>query len=119
MQVQTIVDEFKGRVGRVGVQTQDALKSCQNANRQAFSVVAGNVQTLAKTQTGALVDFYGTATGRFNEARKEGVKKIVFVPVDIYPEGRDSLVSAYRDVQDHFVRTRDDLVKIVRESYAD
>lgn len=117
MEMQTLVNEFKGRLERVSSQTQDAYKSYRDARKEAYKVLSSNVQTLAKAETDTVLSFYGSASERFNAARKESVKSVIFVPVDILPEGRERLVSAYREARGHFVKTREELSKILRKGF--
>lgn len=119
MEMQTLVNEFKGRIERVGVQTQDAYKSYVDARKKAYGVVSSNVQTLVRTETDTMLGLYGAASERFSAARKESIKSVIFVPVDILPEGRERLISAYREARSHFVKTRDELLSIALKGFED
>jgi DNA-binding protein HU-beta len=119
MEMQALVNEFKGRAGRVGTQTQDAILVYINANKQAYDVLSDNVQNLAKAEMNTALDFYGVASERFGTARKESVRNLIFVPVDIWPEGRERLLTAYREAFDQIIKTRDELSQVIRDGFKD
>ena len=105
MKIQEIVSDVRNRVGTVGRNYQDAFKAYFDAQRQAVGVVTKNGQTLANTEIGAAKNVFAAAKSSFDKARKDGVRKVANNPQAYVPNGRDQIVSAYKDTIDLLVQT--------------
>ena len=74
-----------------------AFKAYMDAQRKAFGVVVNNGQTLANTEIGAAKNVFAAARASFDKARGDGMRKVANNPQAYVPNGRDQIVSAYKD----------------------
>lgn len=117
MKIQEIVSDVRTRVGTTGKQYQDAFKAYVDAQRKAVGVVTKNGQTLANTEIGAAKNIFAAAKASFEKARTDGVRKIANNPQAYVPNGRDQIVSAYKDTIDLLVKTGNELTNVVSSGY--
>ena len=117
MKIQEIVSDVRNRVGTVGRNYQDAFKAYFDAQRQAVGVVTKNGQTLANTEIGAAKNVFAAAKSSFDKARKDGVRKVANNPQAYVPNGRDQIVSAYKDTIDLLVQTTNELSNVFTSGY--
>lgn len=117
MAMQGLGDNVKGRVEAVGQQTQDVMKVYFNTTRQFYTVVFDNAQTLAHAEYRAAKGLVDATASHLDEARSGGVEQFAFVPVKLWPLGREHLFDAYEEAREHFVKTREELLDVVREGY--
>lgn len=117
MKIQEIVSDVRGRVEDAGKQYQGAFMAYVDAQKKALNVVTKNSQTLAGTEIGAAKNVFAAARASFDKARKDGVRKVASEPQAYVPNGRDQIVSAYKDTIDLLVKTGNELTDIVSNGY--
>ena len=117
MKIQEIVSDVRSRVGTAGKHYQDAFKAYFDAQRKAVGVVTKNGQTLANTEIGAAKNLFAAAKSSFDKARTDGVRKVANNPQAYVPNGRDQIVSAYKDTIDLLVQTGNELSSVVTSGY--
>lgn len=117
MKIQEIVSDVRTRVGTAGKQYQNAFMAYVDAQRKAVGVVTKNGQTLANTEIGAAKNIFAAAKSSFDKARTDGVRKIANNPQAYVPNGRDQIVSAYKDTIDLLVKTGNELTNVVSNGY--
>jgi len=117
MKIQEIVSDVRSRVETAGKQYQDAFKAYVDAQRKAVGVVTKNGHTLANTEIGAAKNVFAAAKASFDKARTDGVRKVARNPQTYVPNGRDQIVSAYKDTIDLLVRTGNELTDVVSSGY--
>ncbi len=117
MKIQEIVSDVRSRVGTAGKHYQDAFKAYFDAQRKAVGVVTKNGQTLANTEIGAAKNLFAAAKSSFDKARTDGVRKVANNPQAYVPNGRDQIVSAYKDTIDLLVQTGNELSNVVTSGY--
>lgn len=117
MNLQTVVDDVKGRVDGLSNQSQKVAKVSINTLKQANAVVSNNVRSLFKGNTDVAKDLYASAKSGFEKARADGVKAVVAAPISYLPP-RDKVLDAFKDNRSIVVKTSDDLVKLVKEGIA-
>ncbi len=117
MKIQNIVADVRTRVETAGKNYQDAFKAYIDAQRKAVGVVTKNGQTLANTEIGAAKNVFAAARASFDKARTDGVRKVARHPQTYVPNGRDQIISAYKDTIDLLVRTGNELTDVVSSGY--
>lgn len=117
MKIQEIVSDVRSRVETAGKNYQGAFKAYMDAQRKAFGVVVNNGQTLANTEIGAAKNVFAAARASFDKARGDGMRKVANNPQAYVPNGRDQIVSAYKDTIDLLVRTGNELTDVVSTGY--
>lgn len=117
MAIQGLGDNVKDRVEAVGQQTQDVMQAYFNTTRQFYNVVFDNAQTLAQAEYRAAKGWADATASHMNEVRSGGVEQIAFVPVKLWPLSREHLFGAYEVASEHFVKTRDELLDVIRQGY--
>lgn len=117
MNLQNVVEEVKGRVEDLSSQGQKAAKLSINTLKQANEIVVDSVQSLLKGHTDAARDLLASAKSGFDKARADGVKAVVSAPTSYLPP-RAKLIDILNDSRSIFVKTSDDLLKLVKDGYA-
>lgn len=117
MKIQEIVSDVRTRVESAGKQYQDAFKAYVDAQKKAFGIVSKNGQTLANTEIGAAKNVFAAAKASFDKARTDGVRKVANNPQAYVPNGRDQIISAYKDTIDLLVKTGNELTEVVNSGY--
>lgn len=117
MKIQEIVSDVRSRVETAGKQYQGAFKAYIDTQRKAVGIVTKNSQTLANTEIGAAKNVFAAAKASFDKARNDGVRKVARNPQTYVPNGRDQIVSAYKDTIDLLVRTGNELTVVVSTGY--
>lgn len=119
MGVETIVNEVKGSVQPYVVKGQDVVTLSFETFKQANTVVVEGVQELFKTNVGAGKDLFAVAQTSFDKARADGLKAIVAKPVEYIPDGRDVVITAYKDTFSIVTKTGEELLSVVKKGYED
>lgn len=115
MAIQDIIKDVRTRVETASKQYQDAFKAYVDANKQAFSVVSSNAQTLAGTEVDVAKSLYAAAQASFDKARKDGVRKVAGQPKAYVPEGKDQIIAAYKQTIELLVKTRKELTDVATQ----
>lgn len=117
MKIQEVVSDVRGRVEGTGRQYQDAFMAYVDVQKKMLNVVTRNGQTLAGTEIGAAKNVFAAARASFDKARKDGVRKVASEPQAYVPNGRDQIVSAYKDTIDLLLKTGSELTDIAFDGY--
>lgn len=117
MNLQSVVDEMKGRVESLSSQSQKAAKLSIDTFKQANEIVVDSVQSLIKGQSDAAKDLLASAKSGFEKARVDGVKAVISAPTSYLPP-REKLADALTESRKLVVKTSDDLVKLMKDGYA-
>ncbi|MDT0635238.1 hypothetical protein [Spectribacter hydrogenoxidans] len=117
MAIQDMIKDVAARVDRARKPYQDALNTYVDVQKKAFKVVTGGARTLARTEIQAAKDVFSAARSSFEKARTDGVRQVANQPQAYLPEGRDRLVSAYKDTLDLIVKTSNELTDVMADGY--
>jgi hypothetical protein len=117
MDVQTIVNDVKGRVEPYVAKGQEVVTLSVDTFMKAKPVVVDGVQTLVKTQIEAGKDLITAVQGSYEKAKAAGFKAVAASPVEYLPAGKERVISAYNDTVSVVTKASDELVKIVKEGY--
>lgn len=118
MNIQEVVNDTRGRAETVGKQYREALAAYVDMHRKAFSVVTRGSQTLASTEIDAAGNVFAAARANFDQARKDGARKVANEPKTYVPfETTDEIVCAYKDTVDLMAETGNELTAIVSDGY--
>lgn len=115
--VEPIVADVKGRVEPIVAKGQNVVTASVDTFKKATPVVVEGVQSLVKTQIGAGKDLLDVFQGSFDKAIAAGIKAVATSPIEYIPDGRQCLISAYNDTVSLMTKTGDELVKIVKEGF--
>lgn len=117
MKIQEIVSDYRGRAETAGKQSQNVWAAYLGTQKKALDVVAKNGQSLAGTEIGAAKNLSAAARASFDQARKDGLRKVAGEPAAYVPNGRDQIVANYKDTIDLLVKTGSELSRIVSDGY--
>lgn len=124
MNVETIVNDVKGRVEPILEQGQDILAQGQEVVLAGFetlksanAIVVESVQMLVKTQVEAGKDLITEAQSSFEKAKTDGFKAVAADPIAYLPESKERLLSAYNDSIAVVSKTGDELAKTFKQGY--
>ncbi len=118
MDVQTIVNDVKGRVDPLVSRGQEVLSVSVDTLIKANDVIFSGVQNVVQTQFEAGRDLFVAAQNSFEKARSAGIKAVANSPIDYLPDSRERVVSAYNDTLSVVTKAGDELVKVVKKGYA-
>lgn len=125
MNVETIVNDVKGRVEPILEQGQEILAQGQEVVLAGFetlksanAIVVEGVQMIVQTQVEAGKDLFAEAQTSFEKAKTDGIKAVAANPVAYLPEGKDRVISAYNDTVAVVAKTGDELAKTLKSGYA-
>lgn len=117
MNVETIVNDVKGRVEPILAQGQEVVLAGFETLKAANGIVVEGVQVLVKTQLEAGKDLFAVAQTSFEKAKTDGIKAVAANPVAYLPEGKERVLSAYNDTVAVVTKTGDELVKTFKQGY--
>lgn len=117
MNVETIVNDVKGKVEPIVAKGQDAVQAGFETLKTANGIVVEGVQTLVKTNVDAGKDLFAAAQTSFEKAKADGIKTVAANPVAYLPEGKDRVIAAYNDSVSLVTKTGDELVKTLKAGY--
>ncbi|MGH8456762.1 MAG: phasin family protein [Stenotrophobium sp.] len=124
MNVETIVNDVKGRVEPIVAQGKEVVAKGQEVVLAGFEtlktangIVVEGVQTLVKTNVEAGKDLFAAAQTSFEKAKADGLKTVAANPVAYLPEGKDRVISAYNDTVELVTKTGDELVKTFKQGF--
>lgn len=118
MNVESIVNDVKGKVEPYVARSQDVVTLSVETVKQANTIVVDGVQELFKTNVSAGKSLFEAAQTSFEKARTDGVKQFAAKPVEYLPS-RDLVVGAYKDAYAIVSKTGEELVTVVRKGYED
>lgn len=96
MNLQTVVDDVKGRVETLTSQSQKVAQISLDTLKQVNEIVVDKFQALLKTETAAAKDLFSAAKTGLDKARADGLKAVASAPISYLPE-RSKLVTVYND----------------------
>jgi len=117
MATQGLGIDVRERVEAVGQQAQDVIQTHFNTTRQIYDVFFSNAQKLAQVEYEAAQGLFDATASRLTEARSGGAEQFAFAPAELLPLGREHWFSAYEDARQQLVKTRDELIEIMRQHY--
>jgi hypothetical protein len=117
MNVETLVNDVKGRVEPIVAKGQGVVLAGFETIKTANGIVIEGVQTLVQTQFDATKDLFAAAQISFEKAKSDGLKAVVADPIAYLPEGKDRIVSAYNDTVTTLTKTGDELVKTLKDGF--
>lgn len=117
MDVQTIVNDVKGRVEPLMSKGQAVVNVSAETLKKANGVLVSGVQSLLKTQVAAGKDLLAAAQSSFEKARKDGLKAVAASPIKYLPDGNERVLSAYNDTVTLMSKTGGELAKVVRQGF--
>ncbi len=117
MDVQTIVNDVKGRVEPYVAKGQEVVTLSVDTLKKANGIVAEGVQTLVKTQVGASKDLFAAVQTSFDKAKTAGIKAVAASPIEYLPEGRELVISAYNDTVTLVSKTSGEVAKVVKAGF--
>ena len=117
MDVETIVNDVKGRVEPIVAKGQEVVEAGFETLKSANAIIVEGVQTLVKTNVEAGKDLFAAAQTSFEKAKTDGLKTVAANPVAYLPEGKDVVVAAYNDTISLVSKTSDELVAALKEGF--
>lgn len=119
MNVETIVNDVKGAVEPYVAKGQDVVTLSFETLKQSSSIVVEGVQDLVKTNVDASKSLFNAAQSSFEKVRADGIKAVVAKPIEYLPEGKEVIVSAYKDSLTIVTKAGEELVSVVKKGYDD
>lgn len=117
MNVETIVNDVKGRVEPIVAKGQDLVFTGFETLKSVNSIVLDGVSSLVQTHVQAGKDLFAVAQTSFEKARVDGFKAVAADPIAYLPEGKDRVISAYNDTVTVVSKTSDKVLKTVKTGY--
>ena len=117
MNVETIVNDVKGRVEPIVAKGQEVVETGFETLKSANAIIVEGVQTLVQTNVAAGKDLFAAAQTSFEKAKTDGLKTVAANPVAYLPEGKDVVVAAYNDTISLVSKTSDELVQTLKEGF--
>lgn len=117
MNVETIVNDVKGRVEPIVAKGQEVVETGFETLKSANAIIVEGVQVLVKTNVEAGKDLFAAAQTSFEKAKTDGLKTVAANPVAYLPEGKDLVVAAYNDTVSLVAKTSDELVQTLKEGF--
>lgn len=96
MDIETVVEEVKGKVETLTAQGQKLAQISFDTLKQANGIVVEKFQTLVKTETEAAKDLYAAAKLGLDKALSDGIKAVATAPISYLPPS-DKFVAAFND----------------------
>lgn len=124
MNVETIVNDVKGRVEPIIEQGQEIFAQGQEVVLAGFetlksanAIVVEGVTMVVQTQFEAGKDIFAEAQTSFEKAKTDGIKAVAADPIAYLPESKERLLSAYNDTVAVVSKTGDELVKTFKQGF--
>ena len=117
MNVETIVNDVKGKVEPIMAKGQDVVQAGFETLKSANDIVVEGVQTLVKTNVEAGKDLFAAAQTSFEKAKADGFKTVAANPVAYLPESKERVISAYNDTVTVVTQAGDELVKTFKQGF--
>lgn len=95
----------------------NAFKTCIEVQKKAVGVVSSSTQSLVATEASAAKDVFAAARASFDKARADGARQVARKPQAYLPEGRERLISAYKDTIALLIKTGQELSQVVGNGY--
>lgn len=117
MDVETIVNDVKGRVEPIVAKGQEVVETGFETLKSANAIIVEGVQTLVQTNVAAGKDLFAAAQTSFEKAKTDGLKTVAANPAAYLPEGKDVVVAAYNETVSLVSKTGDELVAALKEGF--
>ncbi len=117
MNVETIVNDVKGRVEPIVAKGQEVVETGFETLKSANAIVVEGVQELVKTNVEAGKGLFAAAQTSFEKAKADGLKTVAANPAAYLPEGKDVVVGAYNESVSLVTKTGDELVAALKEGF--
>ena len=113
MNLQSVVEEVKGRVETISGQGQRVAEISIDSLKQAGDVVVGGYKSLVSDNTAAAKEIYSAAVSSFEKAKTDGLKAIAADPISYLP-ATDTLTAPFSQTVTVVSRTGEELYKVVK-----
>ena len=117
MAIQGLSEGVQNRFATMNRQSQHLMQTYFNTTRRFYDVVLNNTQTLLQAEYAAAKDLAEATSARLREARSGGVEQFASVPAELLPLTRQHWFRTYEDVREHMVKSREDLIGVMRDGY--
>lgn len=115
MNLQTVVEDVKGRVELLSTHGQKVAEISIGSLKQAGEIVAGTFQTLVSDNTSAAKEIYSAALTGFEKAKADGLKAIATKPVSYLPT-TDLVVGPFQNTVTVVSKSGDKLYRVAKTS---
>lgn len=113
MNLQSVVEEVKGRVETISGQGQKVAEISIDSLKQAGEVVVGGYKSLVSDNTAAAKEIYSAAVSSFEKAKTDGLKAIAADPISYLP-ATGTLTAPFSQTVTVVSRTGEELYKVVK-----
>ena len=113
MNLQSVVEEVKGRVETISGQGQKVAEISIDSLKQAGDVVVGGYKSLVSDNTAAAKEIYSAAVSSFEKAKTDGLKAIAADPISYLP-ATGTLTAPFSQTVTVVSRTGEELYKVVK-----
>jgi len=113
MNLQSVVEDVKGRVETISGQGQKVAEISIDSLKQAGDVVVGGYKSLVSENTTAAKGIYSAAVTSFEKAKTDGLKAIAADPISYLP-ATGTLTAPFSQTVTVVSRTGEELYKVVK-----
>lgn len=113
MNLQSVVEDVKGRVETISGQGQKVAEISIDSLKQAGDVVVGGYKSLVSDNTAAAKEIYSAAVSSFEKAKTDGLKAIAADPISYLP-ATETLKAPFSQTVTVVSRTGEELYKVVK-----
>ncbi|WP_022974809.1 hypothetical protein [Nevskia ramosa] len=113
MNLQSVVEDVKGRVESISGQGQKVAEISIDSLKQAGDVVVGGYKSLVSENTTAAKEIYSAAVSSFEKAKTDGLKAVAADPISYLPT-TGTLTAPFSQTVTVVSRTGEELYKVVK-----
>ena len=113
MNLQSVVEDVKGRVETISGQSQKVAEISIDSLKQASDVVFGGYKSLLSENTTAAKEIYSAAVSSFEKAKTDGLKAVAADPISYLPT-TETLTAPFSQTVTVVSRTGEELYKVVK-----
>lgn len=117
MNLQSVVEDVKGRVETISAQGQKVAEISLDSLKAAGDVVVETVQTLVKDHTALANDLFSSAKSGFEKAKSDGIKAVVADPIAYLPP-KAPIIETFNHSVTIVTKGGDELVKVARTGFS-
>lgn len=113
MNLQSVVEDVKGRVESISGQGQKVAEISIDSLKAAGDVVVGGYKALVSENTTAAKEIYSAAVSSFEKAKSDGLKAVAADPISYLP-ATGTLTAPFSQTVTVVSRTGEELYKVVK-----